>query len=217
MPNGDDEFFFIRDTRVTIPRVPRGRTRPTDPDTGRPIRVGFPVPVIPTFPDLPTQPTRPTPTTVRFPPSPAANDPVFSRAGSILRAGNVVVGIAIILDQLIRKAQDLRIEEEQREREAVFRLETRRRALEREPVEIVVTEPRPPTPPQPVFDPSVIPDLPELPTQRPSPAPEQLPEIDVPVEVPLPGEIEAPRPASPSLPSPATVPQIGRASCRERV
>lgn len=214
MSNGDD-------IRVPLPDLPFGGGRTGNPRSSRnpprqgqvprvaPIRGGLPVPILPTFPELPPQPTT---QPVRLPTGPAANDPVFSQASKILRAGNVIVGIAIILDQLIRKAQDLEIEEEFREREAVFELEKRRRALEREPIEIVITEPREDPGPDPIEFP--LPDVSPLPEQPViTPAPVEIPGVQIPTSAPTtPSEIELPGPTTPTAPRPATVPLPGPAT-----
>ena len=206
MPNGDDiprlqDRFRSGIGRDLLRRL-REEQRDDPPETG----AGFPAPVVPLFPPLPTTTTVPprAPVRIIFPSGPAANDPVFSRAGGILRIGNVVVGIAIILDQLIRKAQDLRIEQEERERESVFQQRIRERALQREPLIVEFPAPRVDPPP---FDPADIPSQPRTPQQQPGGTPLEIPGVQVPgIPAPAPAPISVPGPTAPTAPKPATVP-----------
>lgn len=224
MSNGDDISRLQDRFPSGAGREVRRRIR-TELQQDEPLRTdttgaSFPVPVVPLFPALPTPTTPPRAPVVRviFPSGPAANDPVFSRAGALLRSGNILVAGALILDALIRKVQDLEIEEEQREREAVFEKRKRARALKREPLIIEFPPPRPEPGPDPVeFPLPQLDPLPEIPQPgRVSPA--QAPEISppgapaptpAPIEVPGPAAPTAPRPAALPVPVPATIPGIG--------
>lgn len=162
---------------------------------------------VPTTPPASTPVPRPVPPPrIIFPNIPAANDPVFSRAGTVLRAGNIVVGAAIIIDVLLRKAQDLTIEREEREREADFESFLRRRrrlALEKEPRTILF-----PSPAVLKGEEFPLPDLTEIPEQplgRPAFDPIDQPDVVVPAPVRLPSS-PAPAVTPPTLPVPASSP-----------
>lgn len=209
MPNGDDFDDPRPIPGPILPTIPRGGRRPpTLPDLDDPERGGLPLPAPPVFP-LPVPPRQPA-QIIRFPVErtrpPARPELTVSRIGQLLRIGNVAVGVAVIADALIRKAQDITIEREQFEREAVFELETRRRALAREPVEIVITDPRVDPGPDPFEFPAPeirpLPAEPEIQTE-----PLEIPGVQPPGQpVITPGEIEIPGPSAPTLPAPATVP-----------
>ena len=187
-----------------IPRAAFPDDSPVEfPDRGGLPAPAFPIPVPPTFP----QPQPPTGQIIRFPvertrpPAPPA-----SRIPGIVRAGNAIIGIAIILAEVLRRAQELDIEEEMRVEEATRETIIRRRSLERTPVIVEFPEPRVEPGPDPFEFP--LPDFetfPEIP--EPSPVPLEIPGVQVPpVPVPEPGEIVVPGPATPTAPRPAAVP-----------
>jgi len=205
---------FVFPEVIPFPRDGGGGGGRLPQDTGLPnVVVPLPVPV-----PTPTQPvTRP----ISFPTGPAANDPIFSRAAALLRVGNIIVGVAVLFDILIRAAQEKDINREQREREANDRRIARQ--LGRDNPLQVITFPedafpadqprsRPIEQVPPLERPGIV-NLPE-----PSIEPLEFPEISpLPSSVPLPspgldpGPIVAPTrlPSPASVPVPAGVPGIG--------
>ena len=192
---------------------------PTFEPGGSPRRSGLPAVVIPIPVPQPTQPvTRP----ISFPTGPAANDPIFSCAGPFLRVGSIITGVAVIVDLLIRAAQEKDINREQREREETDRLIARRLGADN-PLKIIefpedFFEPR--SPPADEVPPLSRPETATL--QQPQIEPVDIPEIaSVPATVPLPspgvdpGPIRAPEaPPAPAraparVPVPTGVPGIG--------
>ena len=180
-------------------------------------RAGLPNVIIPV--PLPTRPiTRP----ISFPTGPAANDAIFSRAGPFLRIGGIITAVAVIIDKLIRVAQEKKINREQREREQEDRRIARRLGRDN-PLQVLqfpedFVKPR--SPPIEQVPPLSRPETVTLPVPKIEPL--ELPEIrPLPPSVPLPspgfepGPIVAPSappspaPAAPPVPVPAGVPGIG--------
>jgi len=157
-------------------------------------RGGLPAVVLP-FPEPGTPAARPS-----FPTGPAANDPIFSRATSVLRAGGIVVGVAVLIDLAVRYAQEEQINEEQRERDELDRLMARRSGADNPLPIILIDAPldqplesdaeifekiSPPRvqnfPKNPAETPIEIPNSPQFPSEFPSQVPEISPQ---PVELP---------------------------------
>ena len=188
---------------VPFPRLPgRRRRRDRFPRGTVPIvagvSVGAAIPrgAVPTFPNLPS-PSR-APPVQTFPNLPAANDPVFSQVGKLIRIGAVVVNVAVILDGIIRRAQEITINREQKERDAADRQAAQRSGSDN-PIRIVVIDP---PAPRPSVDPERI-ILNPLPTAPPV-------RVDIPLEIPgvqlpAPG-ILLPEPFE--IQAPSTVPEI---------
>lgn len=226
MPNGFDDPFFPPPF-FPPPFIPRGRD-PSPPRRGRgfrgfrrggerPDRGGLPNVIIP----IP-QPTQPVSRPIGFPTGPAANDPIFSRAGPFLRVGSIITGVAAIFDILIRAAQEKDINREQREREEADRQIARRLGADN-PLRIIefpedFFEPR--SPPIDEVPPLSRPELVTLPTPQVETVEiPEVPPVPVPVEVPTPGVISptipapevppGPAPAPAPVPVPVGVPGIG--------
>lgn len=223
MPNGpDDPFpfpppFFPPPIPIGpfIRRRRRRRFRRVGPRPGF-RRGGVPAIVIPLPVPEPTQPVRPP---VSFPTTPAANDPVFSRAAKFIKIGSVIVTVAAVIDFLVREAQERTINREQREREQVDRQVARRLGAGKPPRVVEIAPPA--APPRPtIFE--TIPDIgveniPQLPQNLPSPVEIPTPGR-VPLEVPLPtpGQVTIPAPGLPApspspigVPAPVSIPGIG--------
>lgn len=176
---------------------------------------GLPAPALPS----------PTPVTpVPFPVGPAANDPVagFSKLGSILKVGGVVVTGAIIARDLAflfqEQAIDKMLIEQDLELETILTEAARKKAAETpvkvspeiilvpptpEIPEIIVTAPAPTPGTRPEFDPEVPVILPTAPV--PKPAPTRVPSI------PAPG---LPRPSPQTAPSKSPKPAPTRRPAR---
>lgn len=203
---GDGEFGFrrgggpFRGGALEIPPTRGGM--PAVPIT--------PVPIVPTRPVLTVVPNRPP---VSFPTGPAANDPIFSQAGRLLRLGGIISAVATAADIAIRMGQEEAINREQREREEIDAQIARRLGSDNPLGTVTVTGDPDFSVPAPSSQPEIFPEinLPDVaipPGQVPTPQPSPMPQpggapfpVQTPNTVPVPGPIAEPVPVSDPVPS----------------
>lgn len=220
MPPPDDRFPnpLIRDEDATPPAAREETAREREIEDRLNERLaGLPATPLP----IPV-PAPKAPTPVPFPSGPAANDPVFSQAGTIARVGNIAILGASVAALILRKTQEDLIEKELIEADifAEFELETRKRKEERDaqlatigapvlleaPGTIDINFPEAPASRAPASSSGPEIDfgsisLPEIPIVTPT-IPETLPGPSLPVPLPTPPTPESPAPISPKIPLP---------------
>ena len=161
-------------------------------------------------------------TPVPFPTGAAANDPIagFSKVPGLLRLGGGLISVAIIVTDILRLAQEERINvmliEQDLEIDTILKRARQRKAKEKpvrvspeiilvpptiEIPEIIVTAPRKSPAPRPTFDPESPVEIPAAPVPEPLPA--ALPSIPAPgLPQPLPetSPSKSPKPVPTRLP-----------------